>query len=296
MSVAITALLEDFSLEMTGKDVKGLREAQSLLPAATRVNITFLGNESLAMRTAAAKAVKAAGLTPVPHISARRIASTHSLHEFLGVLRSHGAAEHVFAVGGDPEEPEGPFPDALALITSAALGDSGLQTISISGYPEGHPDIPTPALWDALDRKASAIATLGKSGDIVTQFGFDVDPVVDWIERVRARGIDLPIRVGVPGPAGAKRLLSYARRFGVASTAGIARKYGLSLANLAGTAGPDRFITELADRLNPDHHGVVHLHFYTFGGLEATAEWVRGFAASAPHLGELASGARVSVL
>lgn len=290
MSVPITALLEDFSIEMTGKDIAGLRQAQPLLPAGTRVNITFLGNETLEMRTAAARTVKGAGFVPVPHISARRIASEEALHEFLDALRSEGAADHVFAVGGDPAEPEGPYEDAGALIASGAFGEHGVQTVSIGSYPEGHPDIPTAALWDALDRKAAALALPGTGGDVITQFGFDVDPVVDWIDAARARGIDLPVRVGVPGPAGVRRLLSFARRCGVGSSAGIARKYGLSIANLAGTAGPDRFITELAGRLDPDRHGVVRLHFYTFGGLEATAEWVRDFAAAGRQT-ELLTGA-----
>ena len=106
------------------------------------------------------------------------------------------------------------------------------------------------------------------------------DAVLTWIERVRALGIGLPIRVGVPGPAGVKRLLTYAGRFGVSTSAGIARKYGLSLTNLLGTAGPDRFILELGSRYDPASHGEVKLHFYTFGGLRATAEWIADFARS----------------
>src|SRR5690606_1774838 len=111
--------------------------------------------------------------------------------------------------------------------------------------------------------------------EIVTQFGFDPAAAISWIERVRGLGIQLPIRVGVPGPAGVKRLLTYAARFGVSTTAGIARKYGRSLTNLLITAGPDKFISELAKGLDPSIHGVVRLHFYTFGGPRATAEWAQ---------------------
>jgi methylenetetrahydrofolate reductase (NADPH) len=82
---------------------------------------------------------------------------------------------------------------------------------------------------------------------------------------------------GHPGPAGVKRLLSYAARFGVGTSAGIARKYGLSLTNLLGTAGPDRFIQALAAGYDPHRHGQVNLHFYPFGGLQATAEWIAAF-------------------
>ena len=99
---AAARLLTGFSLEMTGKDVESLREARPLLPAGTRVNVTFLGNEDLQMRVDASKAVKEAGFVPVPHISARRLKSAEQLQEFLARLQEVGASEHVFSVGGVP--------------------------------------------------------------------------------------------------------------------------------------------------------------------------------------------------
>jgi hypothetical protein len=45
-----------------------------------------------------------------------------------------------------------------------------------------------------------------------------------------------------------------------------------------GTAGPDRFIQALAQDYDLQRHGDVTLHFYTFGGLKATAEWIADFA------------------
>jgi methylenetetrahydrofolate reductase (NADPH) len=277
MAITAAELLEDFSLEMTGKDVSGLPEAAAMLPPGTRMNVTFLGNEDLGMRVTAAKAVLEEGLVPVPHISARRIASQAMLEEFLAALQSVGASESVFSVGGDPHTPEGPYEGALDVIKTGLLQQYGVQDVSIAGYPEGHPDIEDEALWAALEGKFAVLQEQGLPGTILTQFGFDVDPVVAWIAQVRAKGIDLPIRIGVPGPAGIKRLIAFASRFGVASSAGIAKKYGFSLTNLLGTAGPDRFIRDLADRLEPATHGVVKLHFYTFGGVPATSAWIRDF-------------------
>jgi methylenetetrahydrofolate reductase (NADPH) len=272
-----TRLLEDFSLEMTGKDVPGLLEAASLIPQGTRVHVTFLGNEDLEARLNAAKAVADGGFVPVAHIAARRLSSQAQLEEFLTALRAQRTSTHVFAVGGDPSTPEGPYEDALDVIETGLLERYGAIEVSIAGYPEGHPDISDEKLWAALTGKRAALAAHGTSSTIITQFGFDEDPVVAWIEKARAAGIDDEIRVGVPGPAGIRRLLSFATRFGVASSAGIAKKYGLSLGNLMGTAGPDAFITRLAKKLDPAKHGVVKLHFYTFGGLTATSGWIRDF-------------------
>ncbi len=278
----IAELLSGFSVEITGKDASALHEAQAFLPSGARVNVTFLGNESFEQRIAAAGAVKEAGFVPVPHIAARRLATQDELTEFLKALYEADAGDHIFVVAGDPGEPKGPYEDALGLITTAPLDEYGVRTVSVSGYPEGHPGIPEESLWVALEGKAAVLAVQGRSGDIVTQFGFDVDPVIRWIEQVRSRGIQLPIRVGVPGPAGTRRLLSYAARLGVGTSARIAKKYGLSLTNLLGTTGPDRFITELAGRLDPVRHGVVKLHFYAFGGLRSTVQWVGDFQRASP--------------
>lgn len=275
-SPAAAALLGDFSLEMTGKDIPGLTDAAPSLPAGTRINVTFLGNEDLGMRVAASQAVREQGFTPVPHISARRLASEAQLEEFLGRLQQIGASEHVFAVGGDPSTPEGPYASSDDLIRSGLLPTYGVREVSIAGYPEGHPDISDDALWEALDRKTEALAEQGLGAVILTQFAFDVDPVVSWIRSVRERGIHAPIRIGTPGPAGVKRLVAFATRFGVGANAMIVRKYGFSLTNLMGTAGPEKFISALADELAADPAlGDVKLHFYTFGGVAATAEWVR---------------------
>ncbi len=276
---AAAALLQDFSLEMTGKDVPALEEAAAVVPAGTRINVTFLGNEDLTVRVAAARAVREHGFVPVPHLSARRLRSQAELEEFLAALAEVGAAEHVFVVGGDPETPEGPYEDSLSVIRTGVLQRHGVRGVGVSGYPEGHPGIDDATLWSALTDKTAAIREQGLEPEIITQFGFDKDPVLEWLAEVRRRGVDAPVRIGVPGPAGVKRLLGYARRFGVGTSAGIVQKYGFSLTNLLGTAGPDRFLRDLAAGHDPAVHGQVLLHFYTFGGLRATAEWVREFAA-----------------
>ncbi|MGI5461135.1 methylenetetrahydrofolate reductase [Streptomyces sp. CA-249302] len=270
-------LLQDFSLEMTGKDTPKLQAAAESIPAGTRINVTYLGNEDLPLRLAAARSVQQLGLVPVPHVSARRLESQAQLEEFLAALRDSGTQQSVFVVGGDPTQPHGPYTDSFDVIRSGLLQKYGVGQVGLSGYPEGHPQIPQAELWAALEQKAALLVAEGLAGDVITQFGFDAAPVLTWIGQLRERGIDLPVRVGVPGPAGVRRLLSYAARFGVGTSTSIARKYGLSLTNLMGTAGPDRFIHTLAEGYDAAAHGEVKLHFYTFGGLGATSTWIDDF-------------------
>lgn len=267
-------LLDGVSLEMTGKDVPRLTEARAALDGGTRINVTYLAGEDTGMRLAAARAVRERGFVPVPHLSARRLPSSTELERFLAGLAEAGAVENVFVVGGDPARPEGPYEDALSVIRGGLLQRYGVRHVGVCGYPEGHPAIGDDALWSALTAKAAAIEEAGLAGDVITQFGFDADAVLTWLQALRGRGVHLPVRVGVPGPAGVRRLLGYATRFGVGTGAAVARKYGLSLTNLMGTAGPDRFLDDLAGGYDPARHGVVKLHFYTFGGLRTTAEWI----------------------
>lgn len=275
---AALELVSNYSLEMTGKDVPGLTEAKDSIPAGTKINVTFLGNEDLDMRVTASKAVRDMGFIPVPHISARRLKSQDQLEEFLGRLQEVGATDSVFAVGGDPAEPEGPYPDSLSVIQTGLLQKYGVKEVSIAGYPEGHPDIATDILWRHLEDKSAALKEQGLAATILTQFAFDTDPVISWVQGVRGRGIDSTIRIGTPGPAGIKRLINFARRFGVGANAMIVKKYGFSLTNLMGTAGPDKFVTDLSALLATDPaSGDVKLHFYTFGGLKATADWAHQY-------------------
>jgi methylenetetrahydrofolate reductase (NADPH) len=267
-------MLDDFSMEMTGKDVAKVENAVSVIPPGTRINITFLENEDLTMRVGAAAAVKRLGFTPVPHISARQLKSHEHLEEFLAALRDVGATQNVFSVGGDPEVPLGPFEESLALIESGLLQQYGVKHISIGGYPDGHPGISTAVLWSALEKKAAALSRLEIPGTVITQVEFDADRVLSWVAEVREHGVELPVRIGVPGPASVKLLLGFASRLGVSTSATIAKKYGLSVTHLLGKAGPENFIRDLRAGLDPARHGVIKLHFYTFGGFKTTAEWI----------------------
>ncbi|MCZ0999499.1 methylenetetrahydrofolate reductase [Streptomyces mirabilis] len=275
MATGITAssVIADHSIEITGKDAAALGNVAAHFTPGTAVNVTYLGNESLSARVEACRVAREHGFRPVPHLSARRIVNEAELRQFLSALSEVNANDEMFVVGGDPSEPHGPYDDALALIRTGLLQEYGVRRVGIAGYPEGHPHIDDSALWDALEHKIETATQQSMQVSVTTQFGFDAEAVIQWIELVRRRGITAPIRVGVPGPASVRRLLGFASRFGVKSSAGIVSKYGISLTRLIGSTGPDRFIDTLAGRLTAAH-GQVLVHFYTFGDLAATAAWV----------------------
>jgi methylenetetrahydrofolate reductase (NADPH) len=244
------------------------------------VSLTVLAGETAPARVAAARQARSYGFLPRPHISARRIASAGELESFLADLAAQARINRAFVVAGDLVEPAGPYFDALAVIRSGLLAKYGVRNVGIAGYPEGHPDFPAEKLWQALRDKHQALADLGHSYDIITQFGFDAKPVLDWLAKLRDLGIAAPVRVGVPGPATVKTLLRFAARCGVGASASVMAKYGVSITRLLNTAGPDALVSELAASIDPAQHGEVFLHLYPFGGLARTAQWVRDFSAS----------------
>ena len=75
-----------------------------------------------------------------------------------------------------------------------------------------------------------------------------------------------------------ERLLAFAARCGVGASTSVLKKYGISVTNLLGSAGPDKLVNAFAKGLGPEH-GKVRLHFYPFGGLTKTLEWVHAYNA-----------------
>jgi methylenetetrahydrofolate reductase (NADPH) len=269
-------ITDGFSLEMTAKDIIALREAAPLIPPETPIAITFLPGEDAHARIEATLAVRELGFEPMPHFSARRITSRIEFEHYLYAVVARAGVQRCFVVAGDPPAPLGPFSDSMALINSGVFEGAGVKAIGIGGHPEGHPIMSADECWAVIDEKVSAIQERGMAPLIVTQFAFDAAPVLNWLTLLRTRGIDVPVRIGVPGPAGIKRLLKFAAYCGVGATASVMKKYGVSITNLLGSAGPDKLIGQFAAQLS-EEHGMVRLHFYPFGGIAKTAGWVKDF-------------------
>lgn len=271
-------ITDGYSLEMTAKDMASLSEAAPMIPPETPVAVTFLPGEEASARVAATVAVRGYGLEPMPHFSARRITSEDDFEGYLHAVVREAGVRRCFIVAGDPPEPVGPYFDTSALIATGAFERAGIKAIGIGGHPEGHPNMSVDQCWSVLESKVAEIERRGMAPLIVTQFAFDADAVLGWLAELRKRGVDAPVRVGVPGPAGIKRLLSFAARCGVGASASVMKKYGVSITNLLGSAGPDRLVDAFASGLGSEH-GRVRLHFYPFGGLAKTVEWIRDYNA-----------------
>ncbi|MHA6718748.1 methylenetetrahydrofolate reductase [Sphingomonas sp. RS6] len=269
-------MVDGYSIEITAKDVASLEAAAAAIPAETPVAITFLPGEAMDARVAAAVRVRQLGFEPMPHFSARRISAASEFETYLAAVAERAAVRRCFVVAGDPPAPEGPYSDSSELIASGAFERAGIRAIGVGGHPEGHPHMSSDQAWQVLAAKCDAIAARGLAPLIVTQFAFDAAAVLAWLAELRRRGIDAPVRIGVPGPAGIKTLVRFAARCGVGASAAVLAKYGISIGQLLGTAGPDRLVAALAKGLTSTH-GPVRLHFYPFGGVEKTVAWIADY-------------------
>lgn len=269
-------ITDGFSLEITAKDVDALKQVAPSLPPATPVSVTFLPGETLDARVAAATAVRELGFEPMPHFSARRFESHADFERYLNAVVERANMRRCFVIAGDTETPAGPFADSSALIATGCFEKAGIKAIGIAGHPDGHPNMTPEQCWDVLRKKADDIESRGMAPLIVTQFGFDAGSVLAWLQELRVRGIDAPVRLGVPGPAGIKTLLRFAARCGVKTSASVMAKYGASITQLMGSAGPDELVNALSKQISSEH-GRVRLHFYPFGGLERTVEWIKSY-------------------
>lgn len=268
-------LTSGFSLEMTAKDVPSLQAAAAMIPAGTSIAVTFLPDEAPEARIAAARAVRELGFEPMPHFSARRLRSAEEFEGYLARLVQEAGVRRCFVVAGDAVE-AGPFADTAALLATGAFERAGITEIGLAGHPESHPHMSEDQCWEVLQAKCAMVEARGMRPLIVTQFGFDAEPFLRWIGELRRRGIAAPVRIGVPGPAGIRTLMRFAARCGVGASASVLGKYGISITKLIGTAGPDRLVEDLAAGIGPEH-GDVRLHFYPFGGLPKTVEWIAAF-------------------
>jgi methylenetetrahydrofolate reductase (NADPH) len=209
------------------------------------------------------------GYQAVPHLSARLIRDRVELGQILDALKTAGIRE-IFVVAGDARQPAGEFPDSISLL-SALPREHELADIGVTGYPESHPfihdDLTIQAMWDK--RRTATY--------IVSNMSFDPETVKRWVERVRRRGVDLPIYIGMAGVADPARLLRLSTKIGVADAARFLRGHPSWVARMFRPGGyePGRFVSALMPELAALDRRVAGLHIFTFNEIEPTERWRR---------------------
>ncbi|HIE5096433.1 methylenetetrahydrofolate reductase [Stenotrophomonas maltophilia] len=275
-SARAQAFINTFSLEVGAKAMPALRADAGRIAPGTVISIPYLASEDDEARLAAVRTVRELGFEPIPHLSARRIASQLALERFMDRAAGEAGIERCLLIAGDLATPVGPFADSATIIETGLLERCGIKHVGVGGHPEGHPVMAPEQRWQALEHKCQSIRERGMAPQIVTQFAFDAGVVLTWLDTLRARGITAPVLVGVPGPASIARLLRYAAMCGVGASASMLAKYGVNIGRLLGSAGPEVFMDRLLDGLT-DTHGEVSPHFFPFGGIAPSLQWIERY-------------------
>lgn len=238
------------------------------VPDEVTIAVTASPTRGIASTLAVAERLAEQRRRVVPHLAARLISNEVHLKDVVQRLTDRGIRE-VFVIAGDAKEPAGRFEGALDLL--AAMADVGHQfeQVGIAGYPESHPfiddDVTIQSMWDKR-----RFATY-----IVSQICFRPKSVAGWVRRVRRRGVDLPVHVGVPGPLDAATLLRISSRIGIGESARFARRHTSWLPHLlrAGGYHPALLVEGLAGSLADPMDRVAGFHFYTFNEVARTERW-----------------------
>jgi methylenetetrahydrofolate reductase (NADPH) len=250
---------------------KGTEEAvQEWVPAGMTVTVTASPVKGLDATIDLAERLAARGYRVVPHLAARSVADDAHLDRIVARLKTAGV-DDVFVPGGDAPHPAGRFDSALPLLERLTEMGSPFSRIGITGYPESHPkihdDILIQAMWDKR-RYATYI---------VSNVCFDAARLGRWIGRIRARGVTLPLYVGLAGPAERTRLLKMAAVAGASESARfITRHPGWILRFwVPGGYSPDRLLDRAAPVITAPESGVAGLHLFTFNQLRQAELWRR---------------------
>ena len=228
------------------------------------VSVTYGAGGSTRERThnTVARIVRETPLRPAAHLTC--VAATKA--EVDDVVRAYWDAgvRHVVALRGDPvsgvgtayEPHPGGYAQACDLV--AAIKRVGDFEVSVSAYPEKHPEAASlDADIDALKAKVDCGADRA-----ITQFFFDNDLYLRYVDRVRSRGIDIPIVPGILPVQNFKQAASFAARTGASVPDWLAARFeglehDVETRKLIAAAVAAEQVLDLVDR------GVTEFHFYT---------------------------------
>ncbi|MGW0845842.1 5,10-methylenetetrahydrofolate reductase [Streptomyces sp. NPDC002787] len=210
------------------------------------------------------------GYRVVPHVPARLLRDDAHLKDVVDRLRAVGV-DDVFVPAGDADPSAGAYDGALPVLRRLSELGEPFARVGITGYPESHPlihdDVTIQAMWDKREH-----ATY-----IVSNLCFDPRVLADWVARIRARGVGLPLYVGVAGPVQRTKLLSMATKIGVGESTRFLTKHASWFLRFAAPGGyaPERLLTRTEEALDAPTARAAGLHLFTFNQIAETEAWRR---------------------
>lgn len=270
-------ILRGYSIEVMPRTAEKVESFRDILPAGTRVYIAHIDGTPMEDMVRTARRLADEGFPVMPHFPARIIKDRTELADWIARYQGEAGVKQALLLGGGLSTPVGEFESSIQLIESGLFND--FEHLHVAGHPEGNRDIDPDGsdrlVMQALKWKRAFSERTDAKLAITTQFCFEAAPVIAWANRLAEEGIDLPIHMGLAGPAKLQTLMKYALSCGVGPSMRVLQRRAKDVSKLIVPYEPTDILLELAAyrERNPGF-GVEQVHFFPLGGITANANWV----------------------
>ena len=283
MSKDINTNFKDFtsgySIEVIPRSAAKIESFSDLLPKNTRVYLAHLETEDIAAMIATAKRLNSEGFSVMPHIPARLIRNQAMLNDWISMYQNEAGVDEALLLAGGSKKPVGDFDSSIQLIESGLFDKAGFKRLHVAGHPEGSKDIDPGGGIKNVNKALSWKQEFSKRTDasmaIATQFCFDAGVVKKWADSIKENGIDIPIHIGIAGPAKLQTLLKFSVECGIGASMKVLTKRAKDLTTLLLPYKPTQILNELAEYKSKDpESNIEQVHFFPIGGIKQTVDWI----------------------
>ena len=274
----VEAFLKDYSIEVMPRTAEKVENFRDLLPKGTRVYIAHIDGTPIEDMVRTAARLNAEGFRVMPHFPARIIKDRATLADWIARYQGEADVKQGLLLAGGVSEPHGDFDSSIALMETGEFDKAGFTRLHVAGHPEGNRDIDPEGGRANVDaalkwKQAFSERTDAKMA-ITTQFAFEAAPIIRWADDLKAAGIDLPIHIGIAGPAKLQTLIKFSIACGVGASLRVLQRRARDVTKLLLPFEPNEVIADLAAHRakNPDFN-ITNVHFFPLGGIKTNAQW-----------------------
>lgn len=275
-NAAMEAFLRGFSIEVMPRTAEKIDRFRDILPPGTRVYIAHIDGTPIGDMVATARRIADEGYPVMPHFPARIIRDRATLADWVARYRGEAGVRQALLLAGGVAQPAGDYHSSMQLLESGAF--DGFERLHVAGHPEGNRDIDPDGsdrmVMEALRWKQAFSDRTDAAMAIATQFCFEAEPVIAWVDRLAAEGIALPVHIGIAGPAKLQTLIRFAIACGVGPSLRVLQRRAMDVTKLLLPYEPTEVVAALAAHkaANPGF-GIEAVHFFPLGGIAANAAW-----------------------
>ena len=272
--------LVDFSIEVMPRTASKIESFNEILPQNTRVYIAHIEGVPIEEMVETAKRLNSEGFNVMPHFPARIIKDKDTLENWIQRYQDEAGIEQALLLAGGVSRPYGSFETSMQLVETELFEKYNFKHLHFAGHPEGNKDIDHDNSTKNVDSALSWKQKFKERTDInlalTTQFCFEAKPVIEWADSLVKNGIDIPVHIGVAGPAKLQALIKFSIACGVGPSLRVLQKRAKDVKKLLLPFEPNDFLETLAEhkKANPNFN-ITNVHFFPLGGIDVNASWIK---------------------